>query len=79
VEEGKILSVDVFEAVRDGRIVRVPVVVKVGDPLEIIVEVRLGETITVGTGVSVTGWKGVRLGGGVSVSEGVMVEVGGRK
>lgn len=73
-----IQSVDVFDAVKDGKIVRVPVTVKVGDPLGIIVVVWVGEAISVGTGVSVSGWKGVRLGGGVRDSVGVLVEVGGR-
>jgi hypothetical protein len=70
--------VDVFDAVKDGMIVSVPVTVIVGDTLGNIVKVRVGEAISVGIGVNVIGWNGVRLGGGVRVSEGVMVEVGGR-
>ena len=55
VEEGMIQSVDVFEAVREGRIVRVLVAVKVGDPLGINVKVSVGEAISMGKGVSVIG------------------------
>lgn len=55
VEEGMIQSVDVFEAVKDGRIVRVPVAVKVGDPPGINIKVSVGEAISMGKGVSVIG------------------------